>query len=173
MPGDDYVLFPFPVPFGTVQHKFKTVKVAGEHADEFTRKLLEIARREGLREATINIKGKVVHKRKYPFSWGAFILSFFGILILLAILMFGLTHPLSLARQSVLQTSLGFAIVLSPIIGYAWGKTRLEWNYLTISRGSNYLYLQFDITNGDAYVGYIVDEIGIPVEDASVTSAKD
>ena len=111
-------------------------------------------------------KGKVIYKREHAFSLGAFGLTFVGVLIILELVRYIDTGQPSL--QLVLLSPIVGSIILSLffalIIGSVWGQIWLEWGALRISEGADYLYLEFDISGGDAYMAQLLDEIGLPVE---------
>lgn len=143
--------------------RFKTVKFDTAYKDRILQTLPLALKGMGYREARIDKRDfRILYDRNYPFSLEAFIatLGAYSIIVVAALsdesiraIIFSFpTYSLLVALGGILTG------LVAVIYGYV---KKLELSSLRLTVGSKFLYMQFDITEGDSSMIQLLDEIGI------------
>ena len=142
--------------------RFKTVKFDTTYKDRILQTLPLALKTMGYREPRIDRKDfRILYDRDYPFSLEALAatLGAFCIIVVAALSDENLRAAILSFPTYVLLAALGG--ILASLVAVIYGYTqKLELRSLRLTVGSKFLYMQFDITEGDSSMIQLLDEIG-------------
>jgi len=142
--------------------RFKTVKFDTTYKDRILQTLPLALKTMGYREPRIDRKDfRILYDRDDPISLEALAatLGAFGIIVVVALSDENLRAAILSFPTYILLAALGgiLASLVAVIYGYM---QKLELSSLRLTVGSKFLYMQFDITEGDSSMIQLLDEIG-------------